>query len=211
MSKKTRKKKRKSNQVSESTAKQRQIVLALLSVLICFLFFSFGSNRSWLTTRILPYLTAIPEQMGQMDMESRYLQRHGTLYQIVQYLQQQVPKGESIILPPQAYTLDQFYSLDNPQQIRDSYFGFSNDGMIGYLTQDYHFLDVTLPDSLLLNSRYAIVPTPQAQFVLQNFENEEDVRQYLSQVEKYTEFYEGNLSRNRIIEILQALTTQNTK
>ncbi len=186
MGRKSRKSKRKKQaqkktsptpRTSEQASFFKQFLLAILSIVVLYLFFSIPYYNRWLTGRIFGYYQQLSHQLETMQVERRIVEREGYDYLIPKMIDEQTPDSAIILLPPQSYVKNhcskRFYQWHHANW---NYYYFGPGHYINYDPQANQDLSQLTHSVMCQEGKIQLVPIDspdRLQMVLSEFEKSE--------------------------------------
>ena len=159
-------------------------------------------NQLWIDQKFVPYFENLKSEWKPRSVEERRAYRHGTTYAVVSFIEENVPKGSYLLLPPQKYLLKRIYTTDDPSKLKDSFIGLSMTSIFYYHTADYKLVHMTSPDSLLQKAEYVLLTNSQRKFVSVRIKDEEQRQAVLTDFQQYLPWDARNLNSQQILDIL---------
>lgn len=104
----------------------KQITLAVITVLVTILFFRIETNRKWINDKIMPFKDGIYDELDSMSLEDRKFIRwqgaYSSTVELSRFMDSARFKKSLILIPPQKYFNDNHLPVIMPEPIVFYYF-----------------------------------------------------------------------------------------
>jgi len=161
-------------------------------------------NWTWFTANPFSYAKRIPSEWKNRDPEHRKELRYGFHYLFAKNLQNIVPEGKRILLPPQALLIYHYCKGKSMNEMNYDFRDFSLDLLMLHHTQAYTLLHMGMEESKIRTADYAMVDGPGNQPVtLVEIKSELTMNQVLAKYEPYLDYPVKNWTKQEMYDLVQ--------
>ena len=180
----------------------KKISLFVFSILLPVLFFNLPLNKQWMNARPVKYFGDMQKQIQNMDIEKRKSERHGITYAIAKHLCDNIPEDSWVLMPPQAYYLNQIYDYKKLEEVRETYQFISRPKIFNFHCPQLNVVTMEMNDEVIKKAEYTISMSSANRIQIIKIDNESTL-EYHKNIFDYD--YNTTSSITRVKEIITEL------